>query len=618
MSRQNLHNVLQAQRPQIPQYPRISRRARPGGWSQATVGQAARSGAETRRKTQQGNSLTSPRQGGVTAPRQRSAGRASRRIRRITPSPNHLAGLGVRVPRGVPDLRVRDRAADLSALLRSSRTNLISPPHWIGRGQLPGRWARDPLFRQSVLHSLVYTALFVPISVAGGLFTAIALNRKIRGVRFYPPPCSCPSSCPPSRPRSCFLWLPRPELRAGQLPAGPNRPRAVRVLRQRHRGALLHRRGMDVWGLARAFERDASTGRAAGIPADAGRGGGDRRGPGPGACSAKSPCRLLGPATLFLVVVVVHQRPGKFVREVYFLTKGRPPGTATYVFRLLPVRASPSTTVGGRLSRPPSPISCLRSAIMSLPWCSSGSGRRLVYYASSDRRAASPRPDMPAREPAKDNEAERRAPGPPPRRAARVRWRVPVSPWHLVLDWPGGGSRCWSDGVDARDVAGDAERDPALPADHLPDTRCARPITRTVLTQAPFARWFVNTMIVTVVTVLRQPAVLQPGRLRLRRIQVSSAARSCSADPGDADDPVPGGEIPTFIIVQGPRDDQHAVRADRAEPGRGVRYLPAAAVLPHPAGRAGGGGQDRRGVPAVGAVQDRSCRWSARRWRPSP
>jgi multiple sugar transport system permease protein len=71
-----------------------------------------------------------------------------------------------------------------SAILSFQKTNLLNPPEWIGLANyraLP----KDPLFRQSMIHSVIYTALFVPFSVVGGLLTAVALNRKIRGIRVY-------------------------------------------------------------------------------------------------------------------------------------------------------------------------------------------------------------------------------------------------------------------------------------------------------------------------------------------------------------------------------------------------------------------------------------------------
>src|SRR5205807_1596317 len=71
-----------------------------------------------------------------------------------------------------------------SALMSFQRTNLLATPQWIG-WQNYRALAKDPLFKTSVAHAAIYTALFVPLSVGGGLLAAMALNRRIRGIRLY-------------------------------------------------------------------------------------------------------------------------------------------------------------------------------------------------------------------------------------------------------------------------------------------------------------------------------------------------------------------------------------------------------------------------------------------------
>lgn len=71
-----------------------------------------------------------------------------------------------------------------SGLMSFQRNNLLAPPEWIGLDNYRAL-ARDPLFKTSIIHSMIYAAIFVPLSVGGALFAAIALNRRIRGIRFY-------------------------------------------------------------------------------------------------------------------------------------------------------------------------------------------------------------------------------------------------------------------------------------------------------------------------------------------------------------------------------------------------------------------------------------------------
>jgi multiple sugar transport system permease protein len=60
--------------------------------------------------------------------------------------------------------------------------------------QTPGQWAgldnyrqlvHDPVFADSVRHTVVYTVLFVPTTLVLSLLAAAALNRRIRGISFY-------------------------------------------------------------------------------------------------------------------------------------------------------------------------------------------------------------------------------------------------------------------------------------------------------------------------------------------------------------------------------------------------------------------------------------------------
>jgi multiple sugar transport system permease protein len=60
--------------------------------------------------------------------------------------------------------------------------------------QTPGQWAgldnyrqlaHDPVFADSVRHTLLYTVLFVPITLVLSLLAAAALNRRIRGITVY-------------------------------------------------------------------------------------------------------------------------------------------------------------------------------------------------------------------------------------------------------------------------------------------------------------------------------------------------------------------------------------------------------------------------------------------------
>ncbi|MFG1814931.1 carbohydrate ABC transporter permease [Kribbella sp. NPDC049174] len=71
-----------------------------------------------------------------------------------------------------------------SLLLSFQVNDLVSPSQWVGLANYKAL-AKDPEFRSAVQHTLVYTVLYVPLSVVGGLAIAIMLDRKIRFIGLY-------------------------------------------------------------------------------------------------------------------------------------------------------------------------------------------------------------------------------------------------------------------------------------------------------------------------------------------------------------------------------------------------------------------------------------------------
>jgi multiple sugar transport system permease protein len=62
--------------------------------------------------------------------------------------------------------------------------NGFSEPEFVGAENYIGLITDDD-FHAAVLHTGIYTAIFVPMSVLAGLFFAVALNRRIRFIGFY-------------------------------------------------------------------------------------------------------------------------------------------------------------------------------------------------------------------------------------------------------------------------------------------------------------------------------------------------------------------------------------------------------------------------------------------------
>jgi len=69
-------------------------------------------------------------------------------------------------------------------VLSFQRNDLQTPGEWVGFDNYK-QLAHDPVFRESVRNTLVYTLLFVPITLVLSLLAAAALNRRIRGITIY-------------------------------------------------------------------------------------------------------------------------------------------------------------------------------------------------------------------------------------------------------------------------------------------------------------------------------------------------------------------------------------------------------------------------------------------------
>jgi multiple sugar transport system permease protein len=71
-----------------------------------------------------------------------------------------------------------------SLLLSFRASDLIAPSHWVGLDNYSAL-LKDDALRESIKHTLVFTVLFVPLSVGLGLLLAMALNRQIRFIGIY-------------------------------------------------------------------------------------------------------------------------------------------------------------------------------------------------------------------------------------------------------------------------------------------------------------------------------------------------------------------------------------------------------------------------------------------------
>jgi multiple sugar transport system permease protein len=260
-----------------------------------------------------------------------------------------------------------------SAVMSFQRTNLLDTPQWIGLANYKAL-SKDPLFKQSVVHSVIYTALFVPISITGGLLAAVALNRKIRGIRWYRTAFFVPVVVSTIATVIIFLWLFDPTYGIvgwflSKLGFGP-----VGFLESSN-GALYSIVGLTVWGWI-GFDVIIYLAALQGIPGELLEAA-EIDGAGHWGILRNITVPLLGPVTLFLVIYSSINALQLF-DEVYLATRGGP-GTATYVVVFYLYDLAFNQGVAGYAA---AIAYVLFIAILVLTVVQLVIGKRLVHYSS--------------------------------------------------------------------------------------------------------------------------------------------------------------------------------------------------------------------------------------------
>ena len=113
----------------------------------------------------------------------------------------------------------------------------------------------DPVFADSVRHTVVYTVLFVPITLVLSLLAAAALNRRIRGITVYRLAVFVPVVTSTVATGVIFTWLMDPDFGLINAVLQQARPADVRLLRLARPGAVRDR-DHDGLGLGRLRRPD--------------------------------------------------------------------------------------------------------------------------------------------------------------------------------------------------------------------------------------------------------------------------------------------------------------------------------------------------------------------------
>jgi len=120
----------------------------------------------------------------LTLPAQPAAAQAARRAARRRARQERSTAWAFIGPSVVVILGLSVVSVVWSLLLSFRADDLVTPGRWVGLDNYRAL-AQDPTFRTAVGNTLLYAALYVPLSLVGGLALALALNRRIRLIGLY-------------------------------------------------------------------------------------------------------------------------------------------------------------------------------------------------------------------------------------------------------------------------------------------------------------------------------------------------------------------------------------------------------------------------------------------------
>jgi multiple sugar transport system permease protein len=130
-----------------------------------------------------------------------------------------------------------------------TRWDLLSPPRFVGLRNYE-RMLEDPLFWQSLRVTALYTLLYVPTELAGGLALAVLMNQRVPGIALFRTIFYLPSVISGVAFVVVWMWIFHPEaglLNAALALVGVNGPRWLTDPRT----ALVALWMMSLWGLGR-------------------------------------------------------------------------------------------------------------------------------------------------------------------------------------------------------------------------------------------------------------------------------------------------------------------------------------------------------------------------------
>ena len=95
----------------------------------------------------------------------------------------------------------------VSLYISFTQYDVISPPQWIGLENYRNALFSDPLFWPSVLRTLLYSIIVVPLGLLGSLLLAALLNRQVIGIGMFRTAFFLPSLTPTVALALLWVWL---------------------------------------------------------------------------------------------------------------------------------------------------------------------------------------------------------------------------------------------------------------------------------------------------------------------------------------------------------------------------------------------------------------------------
>lgn len=99
-----------------------------------------------------------------------------------------------------------------SIYLSFTRYDIVRPPRWVGFANYRSLLFDDPTFIASVLVTLRYAVIAVPLGIVAGVVLALLLDAKVRGITVFRTIFFVPSIVPTVATTAVFMWILNPQI----------------------------------------------------------------------------------------------------------------------------------------------------------------------------------------------------------------------------------------------------------------------------------------------------------------------------------------------------------------------------------------------------------------------